>query len=309
MEIREIEAFLVLAEELHFGRAAERLGVSPGRVSQLLTALERRLGRRLVLRSSRTVELSAAGEQFLADAKTGYRQLEQAIAATRAAARRKAGVLRLGTSVWLDPATGTDLAEAFEHRHPGWRAQRVIVRPADLFGPLLDGSVDLFVLPLPGPPESIPSPPGTEIGPVLARHERTLFVAADHPLAGRTAVTAADMAGHKLAPLRDHLPARRPEGYLPAAWSSSRGDDDPAERASEPHDAFDLVLRRRLAFLASTGILDLFRGTDVIRIPVTGLPAMHTVLAYRTGPRDQLTTAFLAMAAEFANAASHAQAH
>ena len=83
MDIREIEAFLAVAEELHFGRTAERLGVSPGRVSQLIAALEQRLGRRLVLRSSRTVELSAAGEQFLAEARVGYRQLEQAIAAKR----------------------------------------------------------------------------------------------------------------------------------------------------------------------------------------------------------------------------------
>lgn len=305
MEIREIEAFIVLAEELHFGRAAERLKVSPGRVSQLLAALEKRVGRRLVLRSSRTVELSLAGEQFLADARTGYQQLEQAIAVTRAAARRQAGVLRLGISVWLDPATGADLAEAFEHRHPGWRAQSVIVRPADLFGPLLDGGVDVLMLPAPG---VLSAPSGTEVSSVLARDERRLIVAADHPLAGHPVITAADLAGHKLAWPRDHLPDWRSAEYLPPAWSGLCASDDRAARVSEPHDAFDLVVRRRLAFLSSTGMLDLFQGADVIRIPVPGLPPTYTVLACRAGPRDRLTAAFLAMAAEFAATARNALA-
>lgn len=303
MDIREIEAFLAVAEELHFGRTAERLGVSPGRVSQLIAALEQRLGRRLVLRSSRTVELSAAGEQFLAEARVGYRQLEQAIAATRAEARRAAGVLRLGTSVWLDPAAGAGLAEAFEHRHRRWRAQCIIVRPADLLSPLTRGDVDLLMLPVPGAPESVPPLRGINFGPVLARHEYMLFIAGDHPLAGRAVVSAAELTGHALARLSDHLPGR-PTSDLLAALSASRGSEA-ALRAAEPHDAFDLVVRRRLAFLSGDGLLDLFQGTDVLRIPVTGLPPMHTVLARRTGRLDPLTSAFLAMAAEFPAPAPH----
>lgn len=303
MEIREIEAFLVLAEELHFGRTAQRLGVSPGRVSQLVAALERRLGRQLVLRSSRTAELSDAGERFLADAKTGYLQLERALAATSAAARRNSGVLRLGTSVWLDPAAGAALAEAFEHRHRGRQARCVPVRPADLPGALTGGDIDLLMLPLSGPPASLPFPPGTTVGPVLARHEPVLFVAATHPLARRTAVTPSDMAGHKLLRPYDHVPARRATGYLPAPRSSP--SDDPAERAADPHEAFDLILRRRRALLASTSTPPLFRAAGIITIPVSGLPPMHTVLAHRTAPSDQLTTEFLAMATEFGNAASH----
>ncbi|MBO0776988.1 MAG: LysR family transcriptional regulator, partial [Actinobacteria bacterium] len=241
MDGREIEAFLVLAEELHFGRTARRLGVSPGRVSQLLAALERRTGRQLVLRSSRTVGLSAAGEQFLAEARTGYRQLEQAIAATRAAARQNAGVLRLGTSVWLDPAAGATLAEAFEHRHCGWRAECVPVRPADLPGPLTGGDADVLLLPVPGPFETGPFPSGIVAGPVLERHERVLVVPGGHPLAGHALVSPADLAGHEVACPADHLPARRPGGGLPAPGDGPPGGD-PAPRAPEPHDAFDLVV-------------------------------------------------------------------
>lgn len=304
MDGREIEAFLVLAEELHFGRTAQRLGVSPGRVSQLLVALERRTGRQLVLRSSRAVGLSAAGEQFLAEARTGYRQLEQAIAVTRAAARQDAGVLRLGTSVWLDPAAGPALAEAFEHRHRGWRAECIPVRPADLPGPL---TVDVLLLPVPGPVESVPAPSGVVagpvlIGPVLARHERVLVVPGDHPLAGHAVVSPADLAGHEVASPADHLAAWHPDGHLPAAGGGSSGGET-APRALEPHDAFDLVVRRGLAFLSSTGTAHLFRGVDVTRIPVPELPPVCTVLARRAGPPGPLTAAFLAMATEFATPA------
>jgi DNA-binding transcriptional LysR family regulator len=61
VELREIRAFLVLAEELHFGHSAERLGVSQARVSQILRELERKLGQRLMHRTSRQVALTPAG--------------------------------------------------------------------------------------------------------------------------------------------------------------------------------------------------------------------------------------------------------
>jgi DNA-binding transcriptional LysR family regulator len=66
VELREIRTFLVLAEELHFGRTAERLRVTPSRVSQTIRTLERRVGGRLFDRTSRSVRLTPVGEQFCA---------------------------------------------------------------------------------------------------------------------------------------------------------------------------------------------------------------------------------------------------
>jgi DNA-binding transcriptional LysR family regulator len=98
MEIREIEAFLVLAEELHFGRTAARLYVSPARVSQLIRGLERRIGGCVVERTSRVVRLTPIGEQLLRDAGPAYERLGRAVTDAQVAARRQGGVLRLG--VW-----------------------------------------------------------------------------------------------------------------------------------------------------------------------------------------------------------------
>src|SRR5215218_5320543 len=64
VELREIKLFMALAEELHFGRTAERLQLTPSRVSQTLRDLEAKLGGRLVHRTSRHVELTARGERF-----------------------------------------------------------------------------------------------------------------------------------------------------------------------------------------------------------------------------------------------------
>ncbi len=76
IELREIRTFIVLSEELHFGRAAERLELTPSRISQVVRTLETRLGGRLFDRTSRRVALTPLGEQLLERAGPVYEQLE-----------------------------------------------------------------------------------------------------------------------------------------------------------------------------------------------------------------------------------------
>ena len=64
VELREIRVFLALAEELHFGRTAQRLGLTQSRVSQTLRQLERKMGGQLVYRTSRRVALTPFGRDF-----------------------------------------------------------------------------------------------------------------------------------------------------------------------------------------------------------------------------------------------------
>ena len=96
LELREVRAFLTLAEELHFGRTADRLGITPSRVSQTIRQLEARVGGRLFDRSSRRVALTPAGERLRRDAGAAWEQLEQALAGARSVATGVAGALRLG---------------------------------------------------------------------------------------------------------------------------------------------------------------------------------------------------------------------
>ena len=78
MDTAEIEVFLVLAEELHFGRTAERLRLPQPRVSRLVAALERRAGGALFERTSRRVRLTPLGQQLASQLRPAYAQLTEA---------------------------------------------------------------------------------------------------------------------------------------------------------------------------------------------------------------------------------------
>ncbi|WP_394618619.1 LysR family transcriptional regulator [Lentzea sp. JNUCC 0626] len=103
VETRELVAFVAVAEELHFGRAAERLGMAQPPLSRTISRLERRMGVRLFERTSRRVELTAAGEVFLAE----VRRILDALDAAVARARNSASPDRL--VVATRPGTGPGL--------------------------------------------------------------------------------------------------------------------------------------------------------------------------------------------------------
>ena len=97
----QVEAFLALADELHFGRAAERLHVSQPRVSRLIASLERQAGGKLFERTSRKVTLTPLGQQFQAELQPGHEQMRAALDHARRSTRATAGHLRLGTLVTI----------------------------------------------------------------------------------------------------------------------------------------------------------------------------------------------------------------
>jgi DNA-binding transcriptional LysR family regulator len=96
MELRHINSFLVLAEELHFGRSAARLHISQPSLSLQLQQLERRLGVQLVARTSHSVRLTPAGEAFRREAGSLLGQLDRAAEAARRASLTASGHLRIG---------------------------------------------------------------------------------------------------------------------------------------------------------------------------------------------------------------------
>ena len=139
MDTAEIEVFLVLAEELHFGRTAERLRLPQPRVSRLVAALERRAGGALFERTSRRVRLTPLGEQLASQLRPAYAQLTAALDDARTAARQAAGVLAIGFSPTSNVTVLTRLTEAFEARHPGNRARLDVVSNFDPYSALRPG--------------------------------------------------------------------------------------------------------------------------------------------------------------------------
>lgn len=115
LDPRLLRSFLVLAEELHFGRAAERLHTAQPALTQQLQRLERQVGSRLLDRSSRAVELTAAGRAMLEPARAAVRAAGEAERAVRETAASAGRSLRVGVDVYLDGVVPSLTEYASEH--------------------------------------------------------------------------------------------------------------------------------------------------------------------------------------------------
>jgi DNA-binding transcriptional LysR family regulator len=200
VELRDIEIFLTLAEELHFGRTAERLRLTTARVSQSIKKQERIIGAPLFDRTTRAVQLTPLGKLLRDDLLPAHLQIQQAVDRAIAEARGIIGTLRVGyTTPWCADLA-LQSAKVFMNVHPGCTVQIQEIQFNDPFGPLRRGELDIHLTELPV------QLPGITEGPILLREPRALMVPADHPLARRDSVSLEELAD---------VPLIRPDGDFP----------------------------------------------------------------------------------------------
>ncbi|QDQ16764.1 LysR family transcriptional regulator [Streptomyces spectabilis] len=282
MELRDIEIFLVVAEELHFGRSAERLLVSQARVSQAIRKQERRIGAALFERTSRTVRLTAVGRQLRDDLQPVYAGLHASLERARMTASGVTGRLRVG----MMPFNVVDMHtywRAFRSRHPQWELEIRQLAYADPFGRLRDDDVDVLVSWLPV------EEPDLTVGPVLCTDPRVLAVAADHELAERTSADLEVFADfqHAVAP---SMPDYWEDSYLPFHTHQGR----PIERGRVVTNAEDLINQVGMGEIIHSFPSHVTRhwGMPNIRwIPVTDLAALPFALVWRTDAENELISA------------------
>jgi DNA-binding transcriptional LysR family regulator len=197
VELRQLRYFVTVAEERHFGRAAERLHLGQPAISQQIRRLERELGVELLDRSPRHVRLTAAGERFLPEARAVLEAADRARAVAAGLTEQRAGVLRLGTSTGLGDHLERVL-DALTRQAPNLAVELRSAPTATRLAQVADGTLDAaFVRGVTGPVA------GLRFVPVW-RDDLVVALPARHPLAARDEVALADLAE---LPLR--LTARR----------------------------------------------------------------------------------------------------
>lgn len=290
MELAQIEAFLVLCEELHFGRTAARLHVSQPRVSRLIASLEREVGGALAERTSRRVVLTPLGGRLREELAPAYAQLNAALSNARAAARAP-GPLRLGFTATTAGPPLDRLVTAFERARPECTLSLKEVALADSYTPLRTGEIDVLVCWL------VLDEPGLTLGPAIASYGRVLAIADDHPLAGEESVSVEVLADYTVPNWEFDGPAARVrEAMVPARTPSGRPvrvHPTPVRTVSE---AVSLIARKQAVL--PTVSLQRFDNHPIALVPIRDLPPVSLGLVWWTANQNARVRALAKVASD-----------
>jgi len=195
MELRQLEHFLVLAEELHFTRAAARVHLVQSSLSSSIAALERELGTELLVRARRKVELTEAGLALLPAARRAVdaaQEARDAVAAVRGVVR---GRLRIGAIQAVGDVPMPRLLADFHARHPAVHIHLRHAAVPALVRDVVDGDLDVAFVDRPFDPRHVHERP-------LAEQSLVLAVSDTDPLAARSRVALADVADREFVEYR-----------------------------------------------------------------------------------------------------------
>lgn len=280
---RELRCFVAVAEELHFGRAAARLRVAQPAVSRTVARLERRLGVRLLDRSTRHVRLTAAGAVLLAQAPVALDALAAAEHLTvRAGGPRSEVVVAVkpdGDAGLLEPVIA---AYGAEPASPALRP--LLVGPAELTACLRDGRADVALLPHPFD--------GRGLGWEEILHEsRVVALPAGHPLAAADELSLRDLSAEPVARWANvHADLDAFYRGLDAGSTSSGIGEGPL--VYDLAEALRLVeLGRAVTFLARS-VAERYAARAIAYRPVTDLSPSRMVVAWRQPPNSPAARAF-----------------
>lgn len=299
MEQREIEIFLTLADELHFGRAGERLHVSTARVSQTIKQLERRIGAPLFERTSRRVGLTAIGRRLDDELRPAYQQIQEAFDEALAAARGVRGTLRVG---FVGAPTGQlvlEIAESFRTQHADCEVRLRENQFGEGLVPLRGGEIDMVLA-------TVPVRRGSQVddltaGSVLFEEGRLLAVSARHPFAGRASVSFADLARTNVLRTPSAVPDNWDQALVPEYTSNGR----PVERGP----SFDTIQEMLALVGAGQGTYPVpdqatnyYARPDVAYVPIHDAPPFRWQFVWLSAGETSRIRAFDRAAADVAKA-------
>ncbi|MCK2221994.1 LysR family transcriptional regulator (plasmid) [Actinomadura sp. ATCC 31491] len=293
MELRDIEIFLTLAEELHFGRTAERLRVTPSRITKAIQRQERLIGTLLFERTNRTVRLTPYGQQLHRELSAGYRQIINGIESVSAAVRGVSGTLTIGSMGGAGTWMIKNVVELVQTRHP---AVRILHRDIDAVDPLAllrSGDIDIGHLWLPL------REPNLTLGPVTHTSRQVLMIAATHPFAAGDAVCREDFGDltfvSHTSPVPPYLEEVFQPFHTPAGRSIPRG---PAVSSWE--DILKVVSAGQGVIATVEEVARFYPWPDLAYVPVRDAPGVKWAFAWRTAAENDLIRHFAQIARELA---------
>ncbi|WP_084701628.1 LysR family transcriptional regulator [Cryptosporangium arvum] len=275
LETRQLRYFVAVAEECHFGRAAARLGMAQPPLSRAIRDLERQLGVQLLVRTTRQVSLTPAGETLLADARTALDAVGAAEHRARSAGRPRP-TLRLALKADYDGGLLPKILDAYDARPVelllGGRGEQV---PA-----LREGRADVAILPEPHDDR------GLDLEPLLSG-PRLVALSATDPLAARTSLRRSDLAGRR-------LPDGRP---------AENGGADPAPPGAQRRDLsqiFNLVEVGGSVWFLPEWVARRFPRPHLAFLPVEDLDPVTLVVAWPAESRSPAVAEFVRVAKDVA---------
>jgi DNA-binding transcriptional LysR family regulator len=288
MELRQLRYFIAVAEELHFRRAAARLHISQPPLSQQIARLEEELGSRLLSRTRRRVELTAAGEAFLRDARAMLDELDVAVATVRRIETGQAGLLRVNFvgSALLSIVPG--IVQRFRRARPSVEIELRERSTLEQLRALTLGVVDVGLV---RPPIDADEALATE---VVMRERTVAAIPSGHPLARRERVPLRSLAAEPLV----LFPREQAPGFhdlLTGRLAATGTSPHVVQYAPEMTTIIGLVaagigLSPVPASVARLGL------DGVTYRPLTGAPATELLAVTRAQDESPLVAAFVAEA-------------
>lgn len=283
-DVRQLRYFVAVAEERHFGRAAERLGIAQPPLSRAIRELERQLGVQLLVRTTRQVTVTPAGETLLRDART-------ALDAVSAAARRARNVgspqpmLRVAIKADFDAGLLPMILEAYKSEPDALPVDLLFGSRGVQIPALRDGRADVAILPLPYDDS------GVDWEPMLTE-PRLLTISASDPLASRSRLRLRDLAG-RVQP--DGTPADRGEIAPPPATVAAH-----TKRNVDLAQLFQRVELGEIVFFAPRSLAQRHTRPDIAYREVEGIEPSTLTVAWPSVSHSPAVAGFVRVAVDVA---------
>lgn len=262
LDLRKLRYFAAVAEHRHFGRAAEQLYIAQPVLSRQIRALERELGCALFVRTTRSVQLTPAGEQLYADAPGVLASADSAVRRVHEADR---GAERL--VVAFTPGLHvSEAVRAFTATHPDVEIDLLHLKWWEQDAPLRDGRADVGYLRRPFDDTGLHTIP-------VGNERKVACLPVTHPLAHRRTLLTADLDGESIL-------------------------DAHSRRTSSVEEKFELIAAGHGIAMVPGSVAGAYSRPDLVHLPVTDAEPVEICIAVARSRRERRVRDFVAVAAD-----------